>query len=53
VRLSWLWIVFPMINTLECIYLCYPISWTVASVLLGIAWVKCYRELMNRVGTQA
>jgi len=50
VRLSWLWIIFPIFRTLECIYLCYPISWTVASIILGFAWVKCYRDLMARVG---
>ena len=50
VRLSWLWIVFPMFRSLQCIYFCYPISWTIASVILGFAWVKCYRNLMARVG---
>ena len=48
VRLSWLWIVFPIFRSLEVIYMCFPISWTVTSVILGAAWIKCYRDLMAK-----
>lgn len=45
VRLTWLWFVFPAHRTLEVIYMCFPISWIVTSVILGILWVHCHKKL--------
>ncbi len=47
VRLGWLWTVFPSNRTLEAIYMCFPISWVITSVVVGIYWFKCYRKLMQ------
>lgn len=47
VRLTWLWTVFPRHRSLEVIYMCFPISWTITSIILGILWIKCYRHLMS------
>jgi len=49
VRLTWLWTVFPINRTLEAIYMCFPISWIVTSIVLGVYWFKCYRKLMKTV----
>ena len=50
VRLTWLWTVFPAHRTLDVIYMCYPLSWTVTSAILGILWVRCYRDMMKKAG---
>jgi len=48
VRLLWIFLVFPMFRSLEFIYLCYPISWTVTSLIQGIFWVRCHRHLLEQ-----
>ena len=48
VRLTWLWTVFPAHRTLEVIYMCFPLSWTVTSIILGILWIRCHHKLMQR-----
>lgn len=45
VRLLWLWTVFPRIHTLEMIYICFPISWTVTTILEGMLWYHDYKKL--------
>ncbi len=45
VRLTWLWTVFPTHRSLEVIYMCFPLSWTITSTILGIYWFKCYKDL--------
>ena len=45
VRLTWLSFVFPAHRTLEIIYMCFPISWTVTSIILGILWIHCHKQL--------
>ncbi|MBQ1531352.1 MAG: MATE family efflux transporter [Solobacterium sp.] len=47
VRLLWLWTVFPMHRTLEMIYICFPISWTVTTILEGLLWYHDYKNLMS------
>ncbi|MBR5252123.1 MAG: MATE family efflux transporter [Oscillospiraceae bacterium] len=49
VRLLWIWTVFPMFGTLESVYACFPISWTVSSIILGAFWVKGHRHLAERI----
>ena len=39
--------VFPMFRSLEVIYLCYPISWTVTSIIQGIFWIRCHKHLLE------
>ncbi|MBQ5812574.1 MAG: MATE family efflux transporter [Clostridia bacterium] len=48
VRLLWIFIAFPMFRSLEAVYLCYPISWAVTSIIQGIFWVKCHRSMLER-----
>lgn len=49
VRLGWIWMVFPMFNTLPMVYICFPISWAVTSVVQWIFWIKCHNHLMERM----
>ena len=47
-RLLWIFTVFPMFRTLTVIYLCYPISWTVTSIIQGIFWRKCHKDMLAK-----
>ena len=49
VRLLWIWCYFPLHRTLDVIYMCFPISWIVTSIIQGVLWVYCYRKLMKEV----
>ena len=46
VRLLWIYTMFPIHHTLESIYLCFPISWAVTSIVEFILWVIVYRRTM-------
>lgn len=48
VRLCWIWFVFPMFNTLPMVYMCFPISWLVTSIIQAVFWVKGYNNIMER-----
>jgi len=48
IRLSWLFIVFPMFNELAFVYLCYPISWIITSVLQIPMWIKVHKSLPEK-----
>lgn len=48
VRLTWIWTVFPIHRSLAVIYMCYPLSWTVTSIILGILWVRCHKEMLEK-----
>ncbi|MBR2802942.1 MAG: MATE family efflux transporter [Erysipelotrichaceae bacterium] len=45
VRLTWVWTVFPILKTLESIYWCYPVSWTVTSIIEFLIWLWAYRKV--------
>ncbi|MBE6113522.1 MAG: MATE family efflux transporter [Erysipelotrichaceae bacterium] len=47
VRLTWIWTVFPLYKTLEMIYVCYPLSWTITSIILGILWYFSHRKTLR------
>ncbi len=47
IRLIWLLFIFPMHRTLTMIYLCFPISWTITAIILGLLWIKTYRKTMQ------
>ena len=46
VRLLWIAIVFNRYQTLESIYLCFPVSWIVTSVIEAVLWLRNYRKLI-------
>ena len=47
IRFLWLGTYFLTHRTLEAIYMCFPVSWTITSIILGILWVYCYKKLMK------
>lgn len=47
VRLVWLWTVFPAHPTLEVIYLCFPISWIVTSIIQAILWFFVHKKTVQ------
>ncbi len=49
VRLGWLWTVFPMFRQLQVIYMCFPISWTITSIIQCFFWIQCHRKLIHAV----
>ena len=48
VRLTWIWTVFPLHRTLDVIYMCYPLSWTVTSAILAVLWVRFHKDMMKK-----
>ncbi|MBQ3412495.1 MAG: MATE family efflux transporter [Oscillospiraceae bacterium] len=46
VRLAWLWGFFPTHRALEVIYLSYPLSWFITSVLEFILWNYVYHKIV-------
>ena len=46
VRPLWIYTMFPIHHTLESIYLCFPISWAVTSIVEFILWIIVYRRTM-------
>lgn len=49
VRAIWILLLFPMVNTLEFLYLIYPVSWTLSAVSYSVVsifiWKKYKRKL--------
>ena len=48
VRLAYLWLYFPLHHELSYLYICFPLSWTVTSILQAILWVRCYNAFKQR-----
>ena len=55
IRIIGVLLVFPHIHTLECLYLSYPVSWVVVSILNGtLLWFICrklYRKQLRKTQT--
>ena len=47
VRLTWLWTIFPIYRELSVIYMCFPISWTVTSIVQCFFWIRCHKKLLK------
>lgn len=47
IRLLWLWFVFPIYNTIDVIYMCFPVSWVITSLIDAIAYVFIYRKVVR------
>jgi hypothetical protein len=45
VRLLWIANVFSHYQTLESIYLCFPVSWIVTGMVEAVIWFVNYRKL--------
>ena len=42
VRIFWIFVIFPLSPSLEMIYLCFPVSWIVTSIIECICWIYFY-----------
>ena len=51
-RIVWIYTVFARIHTLECLYISYPVSWTLATLVQGGYFLITYFKLMKRVKAQ-
>lgn len=51
IRLFWLWTIFPRFPSLNMIYICFPISWIITSVIQAILWFFTYRHLLRQSKT--
>jgi putative MATE family efflux protein len=50
IRIIGILLVFPHIRTLQCLYLSYPVSWVVVSVLNGtLLWFICRKLTQNQL----
>ena len=49
IRLLWLWVAFPMKPCLEMIYVCFPISWIISTLIEYILWVNCHKKVMAEI----
>lgn len=45
IRLTWLLLLFPTVNTLEFVYMCYPVSW----IITGCVFIVIYTVLKRRM----
>lgn len=48
VRLVWIWTVFAAYSSLEVIYLCFPISWIICSIVQFILWHYTHRDFVRQ-----
>ncbi|MBQ6217288.1 MAG: MATE family efflux transporter [Erysipelotrichaceae bacterium] len=46
VRLLWIYTMFPLHRTLKTIYLCFPLSWIVTSIVEFILWIIVYKKVV-------
>jgi len=46
VRLGWIWLVFPALGTLQAVYMCFPVSWAITSIIQMIFWFKGHKNLL-------
>ena len=44
-RIVWIYTIFPLQPTLQCLYLSYPISWVVTSLVHVICYLVVHRRL--------
>lgn len=50
VRLGWIYLFWNTHPTLEVLYMCFPLSWAVTTVLQFILWSVLYRRFVRKCG---
>ncbi len=50
-RMLWIWTVFAANHTLDVLYLSYPISWTLTTIILGACYFYTHKKLMRNAQT--
>lgn len=51
-RLLWIWTVFPTHPTLEVIYLSFPLSWIITSVVQAMLWFVLHRRKLKTAAVE-
>lgn len=46
-RIAWIFTIFKQVPTLECLYLSYPISWTITALVQTIMFVVLASKMLN------
>ena len=52
-RIIWIYTIFQVNRTLECLYASYPISWTITTTVHIICFIFIFRKLKKRAGASA
>lgn len=52
-RVVWVYTIFQQIRTLECLYISYPISWTLTFLIHLICFIIIYRKTLKKNGQTA
>ena len=47
-RVVWVYTIFQQIRTLECLYISYPISWTLTLLIHVVCFVTIYRKTIKK-----
>ena len=46
-RMAWIYFIFPLHPTFEMLFFCFPVSWIISSVALGIAYYLHMKKLIS------
>lgn len=49
IRTLWMNLIYPLFNTLEAVYFCYPVNWFLIAVANGIAFLIAYHQYTKKV----
>ena len=52
-RIVWIYTIFKQVHTLECLYISYPISWTLTFLAHLVCFIVIYRKLLKKDGLVA
>lgn len=52
VRLAWIWTVFAIVPTLEIIYLCFPISWIITTIVQAALWAHTHKQVLKKASLE-
>ncbi len=48
VRMFWIFMIFPLNPTIEMIYLCFPVSWIITSIIECLCWIYVHNNFIKR-----
>ena len=52
IRLFWLAAIFPHFHTLEMVYMCFPVSWSLTGLLQIGLWIYAYHSFLKKQDTE-
>lgn len=48
VRMIWIFMIFPLNPTIEMIYLCFPVSWIITSIIECLCWIYVHNNFIKK-----